>query len=340
MDEVEKLIEQLNKGGHEAKKEALLGLEGYVETGGGVRDLAGLVSALFCTFIFEEKIPESDMSPKYKMIKHVKAATVKMKAFNILVKIGKPAVPHIIDRLKHGIIGIRIAAAQVLGEIGNEQAISALIESLEDGHGVVEKSAAESLGKLKLNDEQFMKIVSLLNKEKSPATRLWSAHALGAIGDPRGADPLVMLFIEYFNLVSPSWSPMSAVIQTSLSRPYNIIGGALISIGNASIPALVEAFFDGKDVLKSYANEVSIKILLKCETKEQVKDFEAKLYEGMARLKRKSRNDPIPMEIAKLKQGVTRRKNQLSKDKGILLDAKPKPPKKGMFQQARRVRNG
>jgi uncharacterized protein (DUF302 family) len=66
-----------------------------------------------------------------------------------LVKIGKPAIPQLIEALKHGGHWLRWEAAKTLGQIGDPSAAPALVEALKDEESDIRWLAAEGLIKMK-----------------------------------------------------------------------------------------------------------------------------------------------------------------------------------------------
>jgi uncharacterized protein (DUF302 family) len=66
-----------------------------------------------------------------------------------LVKIGKPAVPQLVEALKRGSHWLRWEATKALGEIGDATAAPALVEALKDEEFDVRWLAAEGLIKMK-----------------------------------------------------------------------------------------------------------------------------------------------------------------------------------------------
>lgn len=74
---------------------------------------------------------------------------VRIHSRNSLVKIGKPAVPQLIEALRHGGHWLRWEAAKTLGEIGDPSAASALVQGLKDEEFDVGWLAAEGLIKMK-----------------------------------------------------------------------------------------------------------------------------------------------------------------------------------------------
>jgi hypothetical protein len=71
---------------------------------------------------------------------------------------------------------------------------------------------------------------------------------------------------------------------------------------------------------------------------EKVLDFEAGLQESYQRMKKNHRKialRDVQVHFANLRVACAKRKKELTKDKDILLNDKPKPPNKGMYQAAR-----
>jgi HEAT repeat protein len=73
----------------------------------------------------------------------------RVKARKELVAIGKPAVPFLIEALKNPNHLERWEAAKVLGEVGEAEAASALVEALDDEEFEVRWRAAEALIRMK-----------------------------------------------------------------------------------------------------------------------------------------------------------------------------------------------
>jgi hypothetical protein len=119
----------------------------------------------------------------------------------------------------------------------------------------------------------------------------------------------------------------------------------LVKIGKPAVPALIDALKGGDSRAQKNADRALGKILNNSKTAQELREFETKLQEGYEKLRKRCKErDELPdaqMKISQLRIAASVKRNQLSEDKGILLDYKPKPPKKGgMYQQLRRVRNG
>jgi hypothetical protein len=179
---------------------------------------------------------------------------------------------------------------------------------------------------------QHIEVASFLSKlieDKSwhLDTRCKAVESLGRIGDP-SAIPVLIYALKDNN---PS-------IQKSAAEALGEIGAM------QAVPALVIALNDWDEDVKCNAADSLQKILGKSVSIEQVKQFETKLQQGYDALIRECKHgfklNKAKTKIIEFKIEAAKRINELTKDKGILLDAKPKPPKRGMYQQARRVRNG
>jgi HEAT repeat protein len=73
---------------------------------------------------------------------------VRAAACEALVKIGAPAVPHLIQALGDGDRDVRVAACRALGEIGDGQAVPHLIQALGDRDWYVRAAACRALGQI------------------------------------------------------------------------------------------------------------------------------------------------------------------------------------------------
>jgi HEAT repeat protein len=82
--------------------------------------------------------------------------------------------------------GVRQAAAEVLGKIGDPRAVEPLIAALKDAEWRVRAAAAYALGKIKDPRAVEPLIAALKNESRAAA-----AYALGEIKDPRAVEPLI-----------------------------------------------------------------------------------------------------------------------------------------------------
>jgi hypothetical protein len=142
----------------------------------------------------------------------------------------------------------------------------------------------------------------------------------------------------------PAVPVLNGALKDGIPKVRSSATYVLGKIGDTrAVPALVETLEDKYLNARSWAMYWLGGMIENLESKEDFQDFEAKLQEGYDRLKRKLKQEDLTetlVKIAELKYRVTQRKNVLAKDKGIILDDKPKPPKKGIYQQLRRAKNG
>jgi HEAT repeat protein len=112
------------------------------------------------------------------------------KASDYLGEIGDPeAVPALIEALSDPTINW--LAAESLGKIGDERAVGPLISVLGSDEKWLRRNAAEALGKLH-NTIAVEPIIRLLNDRKHDVREI-SARALGLIGDERALAALQAL---------------------------------------------------------------------------------------------------------------------------------------------------
>ncbi len=112
------------------------------------------------------------------------------KASDYLGEIGNPeAVPALIEAL--GDPTISWLAAESLGKIGDPRAVGPLIAVLGSDEKWLRKNAAEALGKLRASSA-VEPIIGLLTDKKHDVREI-SARALGQIGDPRALPALQSL---------------------------------------------------------------------------------------------------------------------------------------------------
>jgi HEAT repeat protein len=125
-----------------------------------------------------------------------------MKFFRFSTK--RPDVPDVPEmKAKHDVPGlikalgykedywVRNCAAEVLGELGDRQAVKPLINSLEkDYKYLVREKAAEALGKL--GDTRAVEpLINALKFDSDTDVKTKAAEALGKLGDPRSIEALV-----------------------------------------------------------------------------------------------------------------------------------------------------
>ena len=108
-------------------------------------------------------------------------------ARDALVKIGQPAVPSLIDTVKRKAIFTQAAAAHALGEIGNQDAVPALVEALRTGTWSIRITTAQALSKLRWQPETpGDKVLSAIGRRQWSLLRNLGEHAVDPLIDALG----------------------------------------------------------------------------------------------------------------------------------------------------------
>ena len=126
----------------------------------------------------------------------------------------------------------------------------------------------------------------------------------------------------------------------------NYCSDTLFMMGKSAVPALIEALKEEDVYGRAVATKVLVNIVEKCKTTEDLEKVEKGIEQGSAVL-RKGRVDKgilidVQITIAKLTREIAKKKDELAPKRDLLLDDKPKPPKKGrgVYHTARMIRNG
>ncbi|MCM2263723.1 MAG: HEAT repeat domain-containing protein [Desulfuromonadales bacterium] len=103
-------------------------------------------------------------------------------AVDILVRMGRDAVPMLLDQARCPDHDVRKFIVDILGEIADPRAVPKLLEALDDEDGNVRAAAAENLGKLRAGEA----VPKLLDAMRYPDVllRFTILDALGKIGMP------------------------------------------------------------------------------------------------------------------------------------------------------------
>ncbi len=204
--------------------------------------------------------------------------------------------------------------------------VEELIEQLKSKDDEARANAAYRLGKI--TDKRAVPALSKALNDEDKYVRYNAARALGQIGDASAVPPLIERLKD-------------EDVNVRLYAPI-----ALRKIGDASaVPALIETLKDKDGGVRMNANRALEQIVENCKTVEDFEGFEEGIAKGSVALRREKDRDvriDAQIEIAKLTRAIAERKDELAPKKDLLLDDKPKPPKKGrgIYHTARRVRNG
>ena len=145
---------------------------------------------------------------------------------NLLVHFGQPSVRPVLAVLANPNPYVRAEAANILGRIGDKEAVPALIERLADTHEEVRRRAAHALGRIA--DPRAVPALIRTLADKSSHVAWAAAGALGSTRDPRAIQPLLTMR------------------RLNSGGPENRICGALAAIGPPVVKPLVNVLLDPK----------------------------------------------------------------------------------------------
>ena len=171
--------------------------------------------------------------PLLKQFLNLRDEDLQLKTFEIIRRIGPPAIPLLVDLLRHELVSIRRSAADALIDLApyTESIQPALRRALRDADPEVAGDAARALGALgKKASPSIRALVKALSHE-DPHVRIYAAEALASIGPTAGA--------ATEDLARAVGDPIPGVRWAACE--------ALASIGPAAqsaVPQLIEALTD------------------------------------------------------------------------------------------------
>ena len=200
--------------------------------------------------------------------------------------------------------------------------------------------------------------IELLRDKSWWGVREYAAHALGAIGHHSAVPALSKaLMDENGSVQEKAMTALKKIGKPAVPTLCEVLKGrdvnkkrraaqVLGEIGDPSaVPALCEALKDeDKDVRRNSAKALEW-IVDGCETIEVLERVEKGIDEGSVALRKEKDRDvriKAQIEIARLTRAIAKKKDELAPNKDLLLDEKPKPPRRGggVYRTLGRVRNG
>ncbi len=127
-------------------------------------------------------------------------SSIRNSAVQSIVKIGKPAVPSMINCLDNPDSIVRRKACDALGLMDDTRAVEPLNKMLKDSNRHVRRRAANAL--IKVGDESSIKPLIEALEDSEEKVRMRAAEALGKIGDESAIMPLNRLKSDYYDKVS------------------------------------------------------------------------------------------------------------------------------------------
>ena len=184
----------------------------------------------------------------------------------LLLKLGKLAVPTLIDSLNHRSEKVRISATETLGNLGSEALTAApfLITALSDKDKNVRVNAAAALGKI--GPEAIPALIEAL-RNRSETVRCYAAEILNAtISENNKAVPALIKALDdpaknvqicaALTLVNMQRDAIPLLIEALNSPSRNVRGyasGTLSKMGELSIPYLIEGLSNPIKNVRGYS---------------------------------------------------------------------------------------
>jgi hypothetical protein len=130
-------------------------------------------------------------------------ATRKERVLTIMGHCGEAASPVLLRMLRSNDWQLRAAAAFALGRIESREAVTALIDLLDDDHERVREGAVWSLG-VGIRDRRAISPLRALLDDESPHVREWAARGLGRFYDYASVPRIIKLLKDEDTLVRRS----------------------------------------------------------------------------------------------------------------------------------------
>lgn len=147
------------------------------------------------SIVFKSKKALTVISDKDKEVEEL---IVKLKNENLeinqaaaenLVKLGRIAVPKLIETLKESDLALKGQVIFLLGRIRDKEAAPIIMETLKDENAYIRRNSAESLGKIKAEESLSALYVALFDEDAGVRER--SAWSIGELNDHRGIISLI-----------------------------------------------------------------------------------------------------------------------------------------------------
>jgi HEAT repeat protein len=162
----------------------------------------------------------------------------------VVVGLGAPAVPPLIQALGDSDRDVRRAAAEALGKLGDPQAVPPLIKALGDSDWDVRRAAAEALGKL--GDPQAVPPLSVWAHAGKDAAR----DALQTLGHPMLDLPQAVAQVA----AQGAWGVLIRALTCTQVREV------VVGLGAPAVPPLIQALGDSDRDVRCAAAEALVKI--------------------------------------------------------------------------------
>jgi hypothetical protein len=263
----------------------------------------------------------------------------------------KSAIPALIKSLENPIHDIRGFSAIALGKIGvDEEQLNTIIEFLENGKTWESKHGAiEAL--FQIRDPKSIPVLTDAIKDEDTRVKTFAIKALEKTLDKcRDIKQIEKVQKQLLSEYPPfekdseydedSYYTRAKVVNlylTCANRIHNLTINSKASCNLYPLFDYVPMLVNGLLERNSNAQSQLLKIIDYCDSIEELQAFNDKLSLGSDQLKgeiKKVSFTKIQIRIYEIRLSLSKKLNRLSKTTGILLDDKPKPPKKGRMYQS------
>jgi hypothetical protein len=212
--------------------------------------------------------------------------------------------------------------------------VDTLIGQLKDPNIQIRLNAACRLGEAAAENPESKILNALIAalKDEFAGVRIWAAMGLGGVCKQSAVPALV------------------EALKDEDERVQKVAHEAIIGIGSiAVIELMITPNYGDARFREKTSNLVSLLLnnpdFQNCNEISELREFENRLQEihdSLRNLGDKNTLKKIGINLTRLRTAVVNRRNKLATQttNDIILDDKPKPPKKGMYQQIKRTTNG
>jgi HEAT repeat protein len=179
------------------------------------------------------------------LIEALKYNDICINMIEVLVKIGKPAVPVLIQLLSNRNELVRRSTAEALGKIRDSSTVYVLIQALSDNDGWVRRYAAEALVNIVDSDSSAIPELIQALSDKDNDVRKYFDNLLWRIGSP-AVPALILALGDSDHLVR--------------RRAVETLAHIGIRRDSSTVPAFIKALSDKDVVVRRYATEALMSI--------------------------------------------------------------------------------
>ena len=136
------------------------------------------------------------------------------------------------------------------------------------------------------------------------------------------------------------------LMEALKDKDWSVRRNAAVALGKigdpSAVPALIEALGHHDEYFRYNSASAIVELIKKCKTIEDYERIENEIDKGCTALRRKKEDADrliyAQIRVAELTREIAEKKDKLAPKRDLLLDDKPRPPKKGggMYQEFRK----